>query len=178
MIDKTSLRNRLLEERLKMLSSEREISQKKIVQDLKKILALHEGPLGFYWPVRGEVDPRNAIEDWLTADSKNTACLPVIVKKNQPMVFRRWIPGSTMIKGAFNIAVPGPENSLLKPKVLLIPTLGFNKKNYRLGYGGGYYDRTLQDYNGTTIGLCFQHGICSDFEEETHDIPLDMIIVG
>ena len=178
MIDKTSLRNRLLSERMQLSTAERDAAQKKISSDLKKILATQRGPLGFYWPVRGEFDPREVVINWLSIRTTNTACLPVIVKKNQPLVFKEWNPNQTMTTGTFNIATPGPESRVLTPKVLLVPTLGFNQKNYRLGYGGGYYDRTLTDLVALTIGLCFQHGKCSDIREEAHDIPLDIIIVA
>ena len=178
MIEKSSLRNRLLKERLKILSAERELAEKKISVDLKQILAPQKGPLGFYWPVRGEFDPRQVVKDWLSINTANTACLPVIVNKNNPMIFREWIPGQPTIKGTFNIDVPHPKNRILIPNIILVPTLGFNQKNFRLGYGGGYYDRTLPQYKALTIGLCFEHGRSSEIVEEQHDIPLDLVIVG
>ena len=178
MIEKSSLRNRLLKERLQILPARRESAEKKISVDLKQILASQKGPLGFYWPVRGEFDPRQVVKDWLSVNTANTACLPVIVKKNNPMIFREWIPEQPMIKGTFNIDVPHPKNRILIPNIILVPTLGFNQKNFRLGYGGGYYDRTLPQYKALTIGLCFEHGRSSEIVEEQHDIPLDLVIVG
>jgi len=178
MIEKSSLRNRLLKEREQILPADRELAEGKISMDLKKILASQKGPLGFYWPVRGEFDPRNVVKDWLSLNTANVACLPVIVKKNKPMIFREWFPGQPMTKGAFNIDVPDKKNRVLIPNILLVPTLGFNQKNFRLGYGGGYYDRTLAQFNAFTIGLCFEHGRSSEIVEEQHDIPLDLIIVG
>ena len=178
MIEKSSLRNRLLEERLQMPPAARGLAEKKISIDLKQILKSQKGPLGFYWPVRGEFDPRQVVKDWLFLNNANEACLPVIVEKNKPMIFREWIPGQPMIKGTFNIDVPHPKNRILIPNILLVPTLGFNQKNFRLGYGGGYYDRTLAQLNAFTIGLCFEHGRSSEIVEEQHDIPLDLIIVS
>ena len=178
MIEKSSLRNRLLEERLQMPPAARRLAEKKISIDLKQILGSQKGPLGFYWPFRGEFDPRHVVKDWLSLNTTNVACLPVIVEKNKPMIFREWIPGQPMIKGAFNIDVPHPKNRILIPNILLVPTLGFNQKNFRLGYGGGYYDRTLAQLNAFTIGLCFEHGRSSEIVEEHHDIPLDLIIVS
>ena len=178
MIEKSSLRNRLLKERLQILPAERESAEKKISVDLKQILSSKKGALGFYWPVRGEFDPRQVVKDWLSVNTANTACLPVIVRKNNPMIFREWIPGQPMIKGTFNIEVPHPKNRALNPNIILVPTLGFNQKNFRLGYGGGYYDRTLPQYKALTIGLCFEHGKCCDISEEEHDMPLDLVVVG
>ena len=178
MIEKSSLRNRLLEERLQMPPAARGLAEKKISIDLKQILESQQGPLGFYWPCRGELDPRHVVKDWLSLNTTNVACLPVIVEKNKPMIFREWIPGQPMIKGTFNIDVPHPKNRILIPNILLVPTLGFNQKNFRLGYGGGYYDRTLAQLNAFTIGLCFEHGRSSEIVEEQHDIPLDLIIVS
>ena len=178
MIKKNSLRNRLLKERQQLPPAARELAEKKISIDLKQILKSQKGPLGFYWPVRGEFDPRQVVKNWLFLNNANEACLPVIVEKNKPMIFREWIPGQSMIKGTFNIDVPHPKNRILIPNILLVPTLGFNQKNFRLGYGGGYYDRTIPQYKALTIGLCFEHGRSSEIMEEQHDIPLDLIIVG
>ena len=178
MIEKNSLRNRLLKERLKILPAERELAEKKISVDLKQILAPQKGPLGFYWPFRGEFDPRPIVKDWLSVNTANAACLPVIVEKNKPMIFREWLPEQPMTKGTFNIDVPDAKSRILVPNILLVPTLGFNQKNFRLGYGGGYYDRTLAQFNAFTIGLCFEHGRSSEIVEEQHDIPLDLVIVG
>ena len=178
MIGKSSLRKRILKEREQMPPAERELAEKKISVDLKQILESQKGPLGFYWPVRGEFDPRNVVKDWLSLNTANAACLPIIVKKNKPMIFREWFPGQPMTKGTFNIDVPDKKNRVLIPNILLVPTLGFNQKNFRLGYGGGYYDRTLAQFNAFTIGLCFEHGRSSEIVEEQHDIPLDLIIVG
>ena len=178
MINKSSLRNRLLKERERMLSADRELAEQKISMDLKKILASQKGPLGFYWPFRGEFDPRPIVKDWLSVNTANAACLPVIVEKNKPMIFREWLPEQPMTKGTFNIDVPDAKSRVLIPNILLVPTLGFNQKNFRLGYGGGYYDRTLAQFNAFTIGLCFEHGRSSEIVEEQHDIPLDLVIVG
>ena len=178
MIEKNSLRNRLLKERLQVPPAVRELAEKKISIDLKQILKSQKGPLGFYWPVRGEFDPRQVVKNWLFLNNANEACLPVIVEKNKPMIFREWIPGQSMIKGTFNIDVPHPKNRILIPNILLVPTLGFNQKNFRLGYGGGYYDRTIPKYKAFTIGLCFESGKSCDIAEEKHDISLDLVIVG
>ena len=178
MIEKSSLRNRLLKERLQMPPAARELAEKKISIDLEQILESQKGPLGFYWPVRGEFDPRQVVKDWLSANTTNTACLPVIAKKDNPMIFREWIPGQPMVKGTFNIDVPHPKNRILFPNIILVPTLGFNQKNFRLGYGGGYYDRTLPQYKALTIGLCFEHGKSCDIAEEKHDMALDLVIIG
>ena len=178
MIEKSSLRNRLLKERLQMPAAVRELAEKKISVDLKQILAPQKGPLGFYWPFRGEFDPRHVVKDWLSINTANAACLPVIIEKNKPMIFREWLPEQPMKKGTFNIDVPDAKSRVLIPNILLVPTLGFNQKNFRLGYGGGYYDRTLAQFNVFTIGLCFEHGRSSEIVEEQHDIPLDLVIVG
>ena len=178
MTEKSSLRNRLLKERIQMPAADRELAGKKISIDLKKILASQKGSLGFYWPIKGEFDPRPVVTDWLSINTSNAACLPVIVEKNKPMIFRKWVPGQTLIKGTFNIDVPDTKSRVLIPNILLVPTLGFNEKNFRLGYGGGFYDRTLAQSSAFTIGLCFEHGKSSEIIEEEHDIPLDLIIVG
>ena len=77
------------------------------------------------------------------ADRGHTLCLPVIVARNEPLIFRRWSPGEPLVAGKFNIQVPSAEAPVILPEVMLVPLLGFDRQGYRIGYGGGFYDRTL-----------------------------------
>lgn len=96
--------------------------------------------VGFYWPIRHEVDPLPLIERLIAAGGD--AALPVVVGRGMPLEFRPWRPGVAMATGSYDIPFPaaGPA---VAPDVLLVPLLGFDGAGFRLGYGAGYYDRTL-----------------------------------
>ena len=102
--------------------------------------------------------------------------LPVVVGKDQPLRFAAWSPGDVMVKDSFGVPVPEQPLFGSTPEVLLIPCVGFNSERFRLGYGGGFYDRTLAVApRPFAIGIAYA---CQrvDFETREHDIALDMII--
>ena len=104
------------------------------------------GVLAFYWPIQAEFDARPAVTDWLAGgdqpNGKRRAVLPVVIGKHQPLRFRAWQPATVMQAAGFGTSVQSTGEWLV-PTVLLIPLVGFDDAGYRLGYGGGYYDRTL-----------------------------------
>ncbi|SAK39199.1 5-formyltetrahydrofolate cyclo-ligase [Caballeronia fortuita] len=147
---------------------------------VREMLARHEArSVGFYWPVAGEFDARDALTHWLDADATRGAALPVVVTPHAPMVFHAWRADAPMKEGRYRIPVPA-EETIAVPELLLIPCVGFDADRYRLGYGGGYYDRTLAAWpNGVrpvTIGVAYESGKCRTLPRETHDMPLDAII--
>jgi 5-formyltetrahydrofolate cyclo-ligase len=135
--------------------------------------------VGFYWPVAGEFDARAALAQWLAADASRTAALPVVVQPHAPMVFHAWHAQSSMKTGRYRIPVPEDE-TVVVPDLLLIPCVGFDDARFRLGYGGGYYDRTLAAWPAAkkpvTIGIAFEAGKCDALPREAHDMPLDAIV--
>jgi 5-formyltetrahydrofolate cyclo-ligase len=95
-----------------------------------------------YWPLEGELDIRPLLHQ--IHGMGHPIGLPVVKGKGLPLTFRRWSPGTQMIQGSFRVMTP-PENAPeLEPQVLLVPLLAFDGAGYRLGYGGGFYDRTLE----------------------------------
>jgi 5-formyltetrahydrofolate cyclo-ligase len=178
MMEKGALRKKLLDQRTQLSSLRRTFAEKKISEDLLKVLRFENGPLAFYWPVRGEYDPRVVATNWVTqvGNTKRLLCLPVVVEKNAPLVFKQWSVGDQLIKSNYNISAPHQESPETKPSVIIVPMLGYNSKNYRIGYGGGFYDRTLPRYKSLNIGVCFKEGKTDEFLEEKHDIQLDLII--
>jgi len=131
--------------------------------------------LGFYWPIRGELDLRDVARRHVAADS--AAALPVVVEKNAPVEFWQWTHGARMQRGLWNIPVPA-ERRVVVPDVLLIPLVGYDAAGYRLGYGGGYYDRTL----AATVPHAFRIGVGFDDTElatihpQPHDVPMHAIV--
>jgi 5-formyltetrahydrofolate cyclo-ligase len=135
--------------------------------------------IGFYWPVAGEFDARGVMTQWLAANDAREAALPIVVQPHAPMAFHAWHAHSAMKTGRYRIPVP-EEERVVVPELLLIPCVGFDTERFRLGYGGGYYDRTLAawpaDKKPVTIGIAFESGKCDTLPRETHDMPLDAIV--
>ena len=131
--------------------------------------------LAFFWPVRGEPDLAPAIERWLAAGSGRQAGLPVTA--GEGLEFAPWMPGLTLVPGRFGIAVP-PGGERMTPQLLLIPCVGFDRQRYRLGYGGGFYDRTLAAFavRPVAVGVAFDCGRVPSIEPQAHDIRLDLVI--
>jgi 5,10-methenyltetrahydrofolate synthetase len=131
-----------------------------------------------YWPLRGEPDLR----PWLGGlhEQGLTCVLPVVVEKGAPLRFRRWYPGCAMEKGFWNIPVPA-DPAEYTPSVLLAPVVGFDARCYRLGYGGGYFDRTLALLQSRgqpfrTIGIGYAAAQLAALQALPHDIPLQAMV--
>ena len=135
--------------------------------------------VGFYWPLAGEFDARAAVSIWLAGGSPREASLPIIRERGLPLEFHAWSPDAPMKIGHHKIAEPATER-LVIPELLLVPCVGFDAEGYRLGYGGGYYDRTLAGWPGATrpitVGVAYEACRTPALEREAHDIPLDMIV--
>jgi 5-formyltetrahydrofolate cyclo-ligase len=130
--------------------------------------------LGVYWPIRGEPDLQAAYAE--LARRGVQLALPVVVDVNTPLQFAKWIPGDALVIGSMKVPVPGPPQVIVQPETLLIPCVGFNRQRVRLGYGGGYYDRTLAVRpRPLAIGIAYG-GSLATFAADPHDIALDTII--
>lgn len=130
--------------------------------------------IGLYWPFRGEIDVRDLVGDFLAAGAE--AALPVVVEKQRPLEFWKWRPGMKLGRGIWDIPIPA-ERIVVQPTALLVPLLGFDGAGYRLGYGGGYYDRTLaaMDPAPLTIGVGYAAARLKTIYPQRRDIPLDAI---
>jgi 5-formyltetrahydrofolate cyclo-ligase len=135
--------------------------------------------IGFYWPVAGEFDPRGVLTVWLALDASRRAALPVVVAPRTPLVFHAWQPNVAMKKGRYGIPVPAEERVVM-PDLLVIPCVGFDTDRYRLGYGGGYYDRTLANWpkgkTPATIGVAYDSAKCDALPRAAFDLPLGTIV--
>lgn len=130
--------------------------------------------IGAYWPFRGEFDPRFLLRQWRKGGGRVT--LPVVAGKHAPLQFREWWPGAPMVKGSLGLSMPdGTE--VLSPQVVLIPPVGFDERGYRLGYGGGYFDRTLATMHPQPlkIGVAFELSRMATIQPQPHDVPMDFI---
>ncbi len=111
----------------------------------RNFLAAIEPPPGCvvsgYWPLDDEIDPRPLLE---VLHARGHVCgLPVVVGKGRPLVFRAWAPGQRLVPAVLGISVPAEDAPEVTPEVVLAPLLAFDGRGFRLGQGGGYYDRTL-----------------------------------
>jgi 5-formyltetrahydrofolate cyclo-ligase len=169
----------LTERRLTIPRDERDALNRAVTARLEQALQALPGDrmIGFYWPFKGEYDPRALVRSLLKQGMR--FALPVVVEKAQPLIFREWWPGMRMTPGIWDIPVPAEGNAVL-PDTLLVPLLGFDEERYRLGYGGGYYDRTLAAMarRPLTIGVGFEMSRLTTIHPQSHDIPMDLIITG
>lgn len=135
--------------------------------------------VGFYWPLTGEFDARGAIAIWLAANPHHEASLPIIKERGRALEFHAWTPTTPMKIGHHKIAEPTSGRVML-PELLFVPCVGFDSDGYRLGYGGGYYDRTLAGWPAAhkpiTVGIAYEACRTDTLGREAHDIPLDLIV--
>ncbi len=132
--------------------------------------------LSAYWPIKGEPDLRGEMGRLHAAGVM--IALPVVEVKHAPLVFRRWTPETRMVRGDWNIPVPPPEAEALIPDIVLAPLMGWDDAGYRLGYGGGYFDRTLAALTPrpVSIGIGFRSARLASIYPQPHDIALDFIL--
>jgi 5-formyltetrahydrofolate cyclo-ligase len=131
--------------------------------------------IAFCWPYQAEFDARPAILRCLSRGAR--AALPVVVAARQAMVFREWTPEMPLQPGVYDIPVPIGSDEV-RPDILLIPLTGFDDRGYRLGYGGGFFDRTLPIIlpRPMTIGLGFELARVPTIYPKWHDIAMDYIV--
>lgn len=136
--------------------------------------ALPKGVVGFCWPYKGEFDLRFVIHK--LRDRGAVAALPVVVKKAHPMIFRGWWPGVTMVPGIYEIPVPHGTPQL-EPDAVFAPLNAFDEAGFRLGYGGGFFDRTLAsiDPQPIALGVAYEEQRIPTIHPSQYDIPMDFI---
>ncbi|WP_207539560.1 5-formyltetrahydrofolate cyclo-ligase [Sabulicella rubraurantiaca] len=172
-------RERLIARRLLVPREERKVRDGIITDHLFSLMvdATQSAPrtLGFFRPFKGEFDPRPL------ARQLHHRCirlaLPVVVERGRPVIFREWRPGAAMVPDLWDIPIPARGETLL-PDILLVPLVGFDGCGHRLGYGGGYYDRTLAAMapKPIAIGVGFEMSRLGTIYPQPHDIPMDLVI--
>lgn len=203
-MDKISTRKALVQLRLDMPDR---LAQADLLQRVMRIWLVgspHE-VIGAYWPIKGEFDPLPALYRWqedavlgldalsealpmqaepaqlanesIASRSPRKIGLPVVNKVHKTLVFHAWYPGCPMEEDAYGIPKP-KDTEVIVPTLLFVPCVGYGPGGYRLGYGGGFYDRTLATLSPRpfTVGLGFSQGWLPDMEPESHDVPLDVVL--
>lgn len=174
-------RQRLRAERDALSVAERQAASLAISAALTGYLRARFGDLrglvfSGYWPIKGEPDLRPVLEALHHAGAR--VALPLAEVKAAPLVFRRWTPQTRMVRGDWNIPVPPSDAQVVVPEIALAPLVGWTADGYRLGYGGGYFDRTLAalEPRPFTIGIGFQSARLATIFPQPHDIRLDVIL--
>jgi 5,10-methenyltetrahydrofolate synthetase len=171
-------RERLIGARLKLSAEFRAAQTLAIATDLSALIPTAPGTVvSAYWPIKAEPDLR----PWMHAmwDGGLRIALPVAVALGQPLMFREWHPDAQMARGLWMIPYPA-EGTEVVPTVVLAPVVGFDKDCFRLGYGGGFFDRTLvrRPANPLVIGVGYPSGLIRTIFPQPHDIPMDWIVTG
>jgi 5,10-methenyltetrahydrofolate synthetase len=170
------MRGELIDARLAIPDAQRREHTATIARLLEAMLAPWcRGTIAFCWPCRGEVDVRFALRRLRELGA--TAALPVVTGKGLPLQFRQWQPGVAMVAGALGIPAPC-DTAVVVPDAALVPLVGFDDRGYRLGYGGGYFDRTLAALarKPLTVGVGFECARRPTIDPQAHDIAMDFIV--
>ena len=137
---------------------------------------LAKGVAAFCWPIRKEYDARHLMRDLRRRGA--TTALPVVLAPKSPLVFREWHPGVAMALGKLDIPYPA-TGAELRPDTVLLPMNGFDRQGYRLGYGGGFFDRTLEalrDRKPLVIGVTYESCAIETIHPQPWDIPVDYVV--
>ena len=174
--DKKALRRQLQAERLSLIDRHQRSMQ---LQEVLRVwlVGRRECTIGAYWPIKGEFDALPALFRWSEADPRRRIGLPVIEKETKQLRFHVWYPGCEMEEDAYGIPKP-KDTEAFEPQLLLVPCVGFGARGLRLGYGGGFYDRTLAalEPRPVTVGVGYSNGFVPWLDAEPHDVPLDVML--
>lgn len=177
--DRADLRRKLVAARLVMTDRlERAVELQKTLRVW--LVGRKEKSIGAYWPIKGEFDPLPALYRWTEGapeDVVRRIGLPVADRQTGSLRFHVWYPGCEMEHDAYDIPKPkGTEE--FAPQILVVPCLGFGPGGVRLGYGGGFFDRTLASVQPrpVTVGVSFTHGFLPLLRPGPHDLPLDAML--
>lgn len=180
--EKKALRKAFLEQRLNLPDR---LQRTDLLQQVMRIWLVGrlDTVIGAYWPIKGEFDPLPALHRWkedgelLEQPQPRRIGLPVVNKQHKTMTFHAWYPGCPMEEDVYGIPKP-KDTEVIVPTLLFAPCVGYGPGGFRLGYGGGFYDRMLAALQPKpfTVGLSFSMGFIPDFEPQAHDMPLDAIL--
>lgn len=169
-------REELIAARLAASADDRAACSQAIASALERELDDISGKaISLYWPFRGEPDLRPWME---RATAQGAICLlPIVVAKGQPLIFKSWKQGEKLDRGIWNIPIPA-EGREMQPDIVISPLVGFDPHLYRLGYGGGFFDRTLAAHPGKplVIGVGYSSQHIATIHPQPHDIPMTRII--
>jgi 5,10-methenyltetrahydrofolate synthetase len=167
----------LLASRQTLSADERQNAARCVGDKLDALVAARRpASIGLFWPIKHELN----LLSWAAALEQRgdvVFCLPVVVAKQAPLEYWRWRQGDKMARGIWDIPVPAQRDAMT-PDLVLAPMLGFDRANFRLGYGGGYFDRTLAVLRPRplVVGIGLEFGALDTIFAQPHDIPMDVVV--
>jgi len=175
-----AMRRGLLEARRQLTEPQRQAANEALLVRLAGHVgdAAHER-IAIYWPVRNEPQLEPLAMQWVMQGAG--LALPVVDAAAQPLRFVSWRHGDPLVPGAFGIARPASDVAI-RPTLIIVPCLGFDVRAYRLGYGGGFYDRTIAALQADpnlpvrTVGVAWDEALLDNFEPLPTDLPLDAVV--
>ncbi len=176
---KSALRQSFLERRLQMLPNDRANASQAIFEAFfKNVQMTNNAIVAGYWPIKAEVDVMLILRELL---GKGHRCaLPHVASESAPLLFRHWDEKTKMVTGKLGIHEPATGSATLIPDIMLVPLLAFDTKGHRLGYGAGFYDRTIarlkKQKSVRTIGLAYEMQMYGEIPKGENDVKIDMII--
>ncbi len=174
--DKKLLRKQLQAERQSLIDRhQRSVHLQEVLRVW--LVGRQEATIGAYWAIKGEFGALPALYRWSEGGQARKIGLPVMDRETRQLRFHVWYPGCPMEEDAYGIPKP-KDTEQFAPQLLLVPCVGFGPGGLRLGYGGGFYDRTLAALAPppVTVGVGYAHGFVPWLEAEAHDIPLDVVL--
>jgi 5-formyltetrahydrofolate cyclo-ligase len=176
-MNKSSLRKNAAARRTELARALPDFAQR-IVTFAGKFGASQSTVVSGYWPIRDEADPRGLMRAF--AAKGHVLALPRVAERAAPLVFHRWSPGDATLIDMFGLTEPLASADVVAPSLLLVPLLAFDAAGYRLGYGGGYYDRTLAglraDRDVLAVGVAYAGQEVAAVPHQDYDQRLDMIV--
>ena len=170
-------RERLYALRRAMAVGDREACGRAITEGLGRTLGpIADRTVAVYWPIRGEPDLRPWMREIHEAGA--SVLLPVVETRDAPLTFRRWEPGCRMVRGLWDIPVPDGTDAA-RPEIVVVPLVGVDAESYRLGNGGGYYDRTLVriEPRPQIVGIGYAFSRMPTIFPMPWDVPMDTVIL-
>lgn len=170
-------RARLIEQRLTIPSEIRRKSDRRIAEHLREAMGRIEGMIvSAYWPFRGEPNLYPLLEEVNAVGGQ--CALPVVIELGMPLVFRSWAPGDPLERGVWKIPIPKADAPIVIPDIVIAPVVGFDGACYRLGYGGGFFDRTLAAFprRPRIFGVGYSIAALPTIYPQWHDIPMDAVV--
>ena len=173
------LRKQGIERRLALSTDVCAVLSAKVCEHLKDHFPqLARMRVGFCWPVKNEPDLRPLVMSWIASGQAGfAALLPVVLGIGSALAFREWVPGTPLVADRYGIPTPR-EGAFQVPEALLLPVNAFDAAGYRIGYGGGFFDRTLAALDPTplSIGVGFELARVDSIHPEPHDVRLDAMV--
>lgn len=177
-LTKSQIRHTMIDKRMALSAQDQATAANALKAHVSALIP--EGAVvGGYVPIRAEADIMPALE--MLSVRGHQVGLPVTGEKETLLAFRYWQPGDKLVRGKFNVQEPEHRSPLIVPDIVLVPLVAFDDRFYRIGYGAGYYDRTIHMLRKgkkpiTCIGVAYAFQQVSRVPTEAHDEPLDKVI--